>query len=722
MEVKKTEYNYNLYHMKKSFFIMLALLVCGLCPAAERSETQAAAIAAQFVNNHPQMRKAMRPAQTTPAVRLVHTQKKLRSEKAAYYVFNQTGNHGFVIVSGDDRTDDVLVYSDEGSFNQETINPNFRFWLNHMTEVLSAIENDEQAGKTSLKATAVTAIAPLLGNTAWEQSEPYNNLCPIDIWDNTRSLTGCVATAAAQVMRKWRWPLTGTGSKTYIWENYSYDKNGEADKVLQRVPLTANFGETTYDWDNMLDHYFDVNYTSEQANAVATLMYHCGVACEMMYGGDKAGGSGSYTELIGEGLEKYLGYKYDRLLTTYNESDYTYNGQYPMPDGMTVEWETPTSRFIECFNNDLEAGRPIIMGGASNDAGGHEFVCDGRDATGKFHINWGWEGECNCYCSLTLLRPKGESYHFSSTIDALIGLEPVYTEIDTIFVTGVELTPTEIELKINEKQQLSATVLPDDATVRKVTWESSDSNVVTIDENGKVTGVAQGSATITVTTVDGGFSAQCEVRVSNEIMLPEEFTLVTDMQDIAAGYQLLIVGTRASVSQAASNNIKTGSSISRLDVETVTVVDNSITLEDNSNAAIFTLGGSTGAWTLTNQEGAVLGAVAVKKVKWNEGVTTWDISIADGNATIKPVVDASEDYGRIIYNYNNGDSRITLYTSNTNSSMLMPQIYARKRNLPPVTAVESNRKPETTARKQIHGGRLIIIRDGVTYDVLGRKL
>ncbi len=701
--------------MRKSIFILLAVAICSICFAEERTEKEAAEIAASFTNNHPQLSMARKSPRKSVDMRLVQTRKQTGREKPAYYVFNQDDNSGFVIVSGDDRTDDVLVYSNEGSFNPETVNPNFRFWLDYLAESISTIDSLDDAGVTSLKtnAASVTEIKPLLGNTAWEQGTPYNNLCPIDIWDNTRSYTGCVATAAAQIMRKWEWPKVGVGSKTYTWENYAYTK------VLQRVELTANFGETEYDWDNMLDHYQGVKYNEQQALAVATLMYHCGVACEMMYGGDKAYGSGSFTELMADGLNKYFSYTYDRLLSTYSEREYTSNGKTPMPEGMTVEWKAPASRFEELFNADLEAGRPIILGGVDSSEGGHEFVCDGRDADGKFHINWGWEGVGNSYCSISLLRPKGESANFSSSIDALIGLEPV--TIDTVFVTGVELAPEKLELKINEKQTLAATVSPQNATVKRLTWHSGDSTIAVVNSNGKVRGVSQGTTVITVTTVEGGFEAQCAVTVTNEVVPIEEFTLVTDINELSAGDELIMVALHSSAPQAATKNISANASVSYMGVEKVSITENTITLEEGSNVAVFTLAGNSDAWTLTNQDGALLGTTAVKKLSWTEGVTDWNISISDTKATIVPVADNAEDYGRMIYNYNNGNPRMSLYTSNTSSAMLLPQIYARPRD-PKQPAALDNTRTVPAVHKLIRDGRILIIRDGVTYDILGRRL
>ena len=81
-----------------------------------------------------------------------------------------------------------------------------------------------------------------------------------------------------------------------------------------------------------------------------------------------------------------------------------------------------------------------------------------------------------------------------------------------VAANGVTLTPDKTTLNVGEKQTLTATVLPADATNKNVTWVSSDTSVATV-ENGVVTAVGKGTATITVTTADGGYTATCEVTV-----------------------------------------------------------------------------------------------------------------------------------------------------------------------------------------------------------------
>ena len=413
--------------MKKIFIGLIALLVSITLFAGQRTAEEAAVIAAQFTNQQPQLRRLHQAPRAATNMRLAHTALQENSADAAFYVFNQENENGFVIVSADDRTaQDVLVYSEQGAFNYETINPNFKWWLERFAEeitVLQTVDDNEFTEPAVRKATQVTAIAPLLKNKAgkeitWYQEEPYSNLCPMDQRDNTRCLTGCVATAASQIMYKWRWPEKGTGKHKYTW----YDCMDDDCYDYKTKDLEVDFSATTYDWDNMLPAYAGKSSTAAQKKAVATLMYHAGVSCDMQYGGDATGGSGAWTDDMAYALKTYFSYNIGKFITMYSKSKYKSTKGTDVAN-VTAEFSVTRDQFETYFNADLEAGRPILMGGEGS-KGGHEFVCDGRDASGNFHINWGWEGDCNCYTALSSLKPEGESYNFKNNIDALIGLEP----------------------------------------------------------------------------------------------------------------------------------------------------------------------------------------------------------------------------------------------------------------------------------------------------------
>ena len=358
------------------------------------------------------------PAPNAAPVRKTHIDND-ETEPALYMFNDDTG--GFVIVSADTRARDVLGYSVTGTLTDDNLAPGFLWLMERFVEEISSLTDADDAiisapSRAPQAPQTVTPVEPLLGKIEWGQSTPYNNSCPIDTYDNTRCVTGCVATAAAQIMCYWQWPVTGTGSRSYQWTN-------QQNKT--KKTLTFNYGNTSFDWDNMLPSYKE-DYTTEQADAVAQLMYACGVAVDMKYGGSSTAGSASVTDNMAPAMVNYFRYQYeDDLGSSYNQT-LDNNDIY---SGTT----TYAEMYKGYFNDDLENGRPILMSGSSA-KGGHAFVCDGRDADNYFHINWGWLGASNCYTPLTAIRPgypKHNDLYFKTRMYATYGLRPNTVCINT---------------------------------------------------------------------------------------------------------------------------------------------------------------------------------------------------------------------------------------------------------------------------------------------------
>lgn len=631
----------------KKLILLLSLFTSTFTAAlgAVRTAEQAATLAVQFTNEKVGPNRA---PMTAASLQLAHERAKLQIAEPAFYVFNKADKGGFVIVSGDNRTVDILGYSNQGSFDATNINPNLQFWLNMLQEAVSAANDTNIPNKVSQ---ATTAIGPLLINKegqeiTWYQESPYNNLCPSDSYG--KCLTGCVATAAAMIMYHWCYPAKGTGSHSYRWNNKT---------------LSADFENTYYDWENMLPAYLYKSATTAQKTAVATLMYHAGVACEMAYGSQ---GSGSFTDWMGAGLINYFGYTADKFITQYSR----YSTK------MTTEFSVSMNKIKDYFNADLEEGLPIIMGGQDKfGEGGHEFVCDGRDEEGNFHINWGWEGDGNGFFSLDALKVDG--YNFSSGIDAVIGLRPGV--VDTVHVESISVLPTSKTLKIYEKATLTATIKPSDATVRQVLWSSSDLNVATVTDGGTVRGIGPGQAIITATSKEGNKTATCTITVTDEFVPSDVFDLVTDAAGLQEGDDIIIEATYNNAHYCLSNTMRGNTNTTYTGYEQVQIVDDAISLPEESNVAIFTLGKQDGAWTLTNAEGKKLSALGVKKLALDTGMVTWFLEVTSEKATISST---KEEYGRILYNNNNNNPRFSNYTSNTSQSMILPQIFARYNSKP----------------------------------------
>ncbi len=302
--------------------------------------------------------------------------KDSKSNLINYFVYNIGDNQGFIIISGDDAAKEVIAYSDQGSFQKDKIPDNLKYWLNGYSRQmqylfsLSESEKEKIAYSDAGLRSANAVVNPLLGNITWDQGSPYNILCPYSEKDKKRTVVGCVATAMAQIMKFYRWPDKGAGSKTYAYD---------PDTTIKK--LTVNFGETTYDWDNMLNSYKQTT-TPSQDTAAALLSYHCGVAVEMKY---KSSGSAAGLDDAAKAFSEY--FRYDPDIQLYLREFFT-----------NATWS-------EKIISELNAGRPVLYGGSSDEAG-HAFVCDGYDASGLFHFNWGWSGNGNGYFALSILDPE----------------------------------------------------------------------------------------------------------------------------------------------------------------------------------------------------------------------------------------------------------------------------------------------------------------------------
>lgn len=322
------------------------------------------------------------------APELVFTQRA--GEEPAAYIFDRGKGAGYMIVAADDEVTPLLGYSDTGTIDASDMPDGLKYWLEYYSAEIETVRSDGSPTviHSSVAAPSRKAIAPMIA-TRWNQSAPYNDKCPRV--GTKATYTGCVATAMAQVMKYHNWPEKGAGSNSYAW-------NGST--------LSLDFSTVTFDWSNMLDEYGSTA-TAVQNDAVATLMYACGISVDMRYG---TGASGAVSMKCGTALVN--NFNYDASLR-YLSREY-----YPLD-----EWE-------EEVYNSLASGCPVLYGGQSN-SGGHEFVCDGYSADGYFHFNWGWGGMSDGYFKLTALNPgaqgiggagSGAGYNFGQ--DIIVGIKP----------------------------------------------------------------------------------------------------------------------------------------------------------------------------------------------------------------------------------------------------------------------------------------------------------
>jgi len=304
------------------------------------------------------------------------------------YIFTESKG-GFIVLSADKRTFPLLGWGDSGSYLSDIpglpppLNELIDNWKEQIeycrsknlspgeaiSDIWTRLENGEAPGLSGTK-----DVLPLLA-TKWSQGCGYNALCPADVSGPCgHAVTGCVATAMAQVVRYNEHPLSGTGSKCYTSAQY-----GE---------LCADFSDGIYDYAAM---------TNTSGNsAVAKLMYHCGVAVSMNYGPTS---SSAYSGSVATAMRNWF--------------DYT--------NGLIVSKSAyPEANWENMLRNELEDNRPVYYSGRNTS--GHAFVIDGYQETNYFHVNWGWGGSYNGYFYLSSLSPG--SMDFSNGQQAIVGMIP----------------------------------------------------------------------------------------------------------------------------------------------------------------------------------------------------------------------------------------------------------------------------------------------------------
>lgn len=365
----------------------LTLLAIALCISAQTIDAEKAKQNAEaFLISNLNIQGAKSDAMASNNLTLVYTSKT--DEVVCFYAFNNS-NGGFVIASGDEVAEPILAYCEQGSFDLDKAPDNFKWWLHqYERQIAFAKANSSKIHKLAsydAHASASRQSVDVLCQTQWDQESPFYNQCPKS--KSKYCLTGCVATAMAQVMKYWEWPVTGTGSHTYT------------DTYYSGKTITRTFSDHTYDWENMLTKYSSTA-SSVQKEAVATLMADCGGAVEMQYDPE---GSGAWTENLSYCFVNYFGY--DKGVKHLYRDYFT-----------DSEWDSI------CYN-ELINKRPIMYGGSA-EGGGHSFLCDGYNATNNtYHFNWGWSGEYDGYCKLSAVKPYS-AMDFSYYQDIIVGVQP----------------------------------------------------------------------------------------------------------------------------------------------------------------------------------------------------------------------------------------------------------------------------------------------------------
>lgn len=292
-----------------------------------------------------------------------------------FYVFSDTVQSAFVIISGDKRMKDVLAYSNNVAWDSEIIPDALQYLLQLYKEQFDHVQSTLPSNDGTTLGITIPDVSPLIKST-WSQEAPYNNLCP------SGCPSGCVATAMSQIMNYYKFPLQGSGYFSYRSSSKNYN-------------CSFDFGNTVFKWDKIYNSY---KSSFVNGDAVAELTYACGVSVGMDY---TEKGSGAYMADAPYALINFFNYNKN---TTYRYRPYF----------STAEW-------YQMLCGELQAGRPVLYGGIDSNSGGHAFIIDGCNSkTGMFHINWGWGGSFDGYYELDALDP--DKYRFSTYQDMVINI------------------------------------------------------------------------------------------------------------------------------------------------------------------------------------------------------------------------------------------------------------------------------------------------------------
>ncbi len=374
--------------MKKVHLTLLSLALAA-SPALARQLSPSEALEAAGLAESQIAAKMLQGAQ----MKLVYTASE--HDINTCYIFNRGVNNGFMVLAADDVVTPIIGYSEQGMVDPDNMPFALKGYLEEIGREIAWAANNPNAVSHKLPVLDEPSIEPLC-STLWDQDAPYNDMCPVV--NGSTSVTGCAATAMAQVMKVQNWPPTGVGSNSYSWTVNSTTYNTSSD-----------FSAHTYDWSNMLDTYTS-DATSVEKNAVAQLMFDCGVSINMSYS-PSASAAVSMTAV--PAFYKYFGY------------------------GGTTHMAYRTTYYLTDWNqliyDEIAAGRAVYLSG-QNSEGGHAFVCDGYDKDNFFHINWGWSGISNGYFLLTTLDPEQQGIGgtdatdgYTGSLAAIIGLIPAST-------------------------------------------------------------------------------------------------------------------------------------------------------------------------------------------------------------------------------------------------------------------------------------------------------
>ena len=358
--------------MRKIYLTLVSIALCGLTFAQSVTQQEAAAVAQRFLESQG---KTLEGCAKTFG----------DAQNPTLYIFN--AENGFVVISGDKNVTPVLSFSDQQRYNDSDVVPPFEMWINHYANQIEQIRREQISQPQYVDYwNRILANAPAFRTgdeveplmlSQWDQGEFYNYYCPRDLaGDNGRVVTGCVATAMAQLLYYYRFPESGVGSYSYTDEHYGVQ--------------SADYGNATYDYNAMCDVPSCIN------TEISKLIYHCGVGVDMHYGPD------------GSGMTNHSA---ARVLRTYFK--FSPETEYLFRDSTDLNWDS-------VIVSHLSRNIPMYYAGWSvPDINGHGFICDGYktvDSAYYFHFNFGWSGYMDNYYYTNSLFVGGSNFNLAQEL------------------------------------------------------------------------------------------------------------------------------------------------------------------------------------------------------------------------------------------------------------------------------------------------------------------
>ena len=376
---------------------------------------------------------------------LVYTAFSERGE-ACYYIYN-VGNTGFIIIAADDHYRPIIGYSDKGNFNVNDMAPALADYLEVVRHgVMEAAQAPSAPASVAADWDMLEKNGCLVSRhggredeylvqTTWNQNYPYNYFCPVGDGSGPggHCYAGCVATAAAQLMRYWNHPLQGQGSHTYIPEDHP-----------EYGPLTVNFGAATYDWDNM-PYSISANSPIEQIEAVAQLIYHAGVSVDMNY---RPTSSGAYTSVLCNVMP--LHFYYTESMVNLAREDYSHKD------------------YMQLIIDAVDMNWPMVHRG-----GGHAYVVDGYNDNDMVHFNWGWSG-------------SNDGFFNVDDHDYTDGESVIYNYVPAEIYSATPNKPTDLTAVASEEGMLSVALTWTNPTLTMDDQPLTAIDQIVVERNGQI--------------------------------------------------------------------------------------------------------------------------------------------------------------------------------------------------------------------------------------------